>query len=110
MSDTATVLRKAAELISEPGAWTQGAFARRGSYPIGPNTPNAECWCALGALYAAASRLSVDSYRTIAALSGHLGLQGRGALVNWNDAPERTQQQVVQALHNAADQAEGGES
>lgn len=112
MTDTATVLRKAAELIEPEGAWTKGAFARCGSAPIGPLTANAECWCVLGALYAAASERRADPYvfDVIAMLCGHLGLRTRAELTDWNDRPFRTQAEVVQALRNAADQAEGGES
>jgi hypothetical protein len=96
------VLIKAADLLdSAPTAWTQKRIARDNKgWPEPPNHPRACSWCAMGAiakvqnlprapqLYDSASKL----------LAHHLKID----IVDWNDAPERTREDVVQALRSAA--------
>jgi len=97
MADTpsvAEVLEQAAELLSKPGAWTQGRL----SGGLGAD----KCFCALGALievspvgFSAAEYLekmlprvtATDAYRPLA---------------KWNDTPGRTQEEVVAKLREAA--------
>lgn len=103
MTDTlkpSEVLDKAADLITPEGAWTQGYFARvaPGGNSIGPREPNAACWCAFGAVInrcgndGAAEDFAVQYLRTTL----------RDSIDRWNDAPERTQAEVIAALRQAA--------
>ena len=97
----AEVLRKAADLIEPPSAWTQGAFARtKGGAIIGPYEQNARCWCAHGAI----KRVSEHEGGELAAWSARTELVR--SIPAWNDHPERTQAEVVTALRQAADLAE----
>lgn len=102
MTDTATdagrsvadYLDAAAELLSKPGAWTQGAYARiaPGGPTVGPGSPEARCWCLAGALGA------VDAtHRAWIAFDKYVG-----GIVTFNDRLGRSQGEVVQALREAA--------
>lgn len=105
-SETVTVLRKARELIARPGGWTQGASARDargGVVSIAKDT--ATCFCTLGSLGAAAAVTGFlywsarDAFRLANEEAMEVGI----AL--WNDAPERTQADVVAAFDKAIEHA-----
>ena len=114
--DVATVLNAAADLIEPEGAWTQGEQARnRRGQRVADSAPNAVCFCASGAIWKAAQRLKV---RSLSGQNGFIINEAHVALsrtVNapnhamsvpdWNDAPERTQAEVVAALRQAAQRA-----
>lgn len=96
------VLSEAADLLEKPGAWTQGVFARNAK---GENTGLSEirgkavCWCVLGATAASAgSNLGLSSAADHF-LRDFLGVEELGS---WNDAPDRSQEEVVDALRRAA--------
>lgn len=100
----ADILDAAADLIEPEGAWTQGAFARhRSGNPIGPLESNAACWCASGAIQRADSRRRFspawEDFNDYAVSLGFLHMAA------FNDAPERTQAEVVAALRAAAEKA-----
>jgi hypothetical protein len=44
------LLKAARARISDPKHWTTGTWARKGGEPCPSKDPEAECWCALGAL------------------------------------------------------------
>jgi len=97
------VLRKAADLIEPEGAWTQSSFARsRTKRRVGPLSPKATCWCVMGALLKASS----DGDDEALDQAGELltAIVPADSIVEWNDAPSRTQAEVVAALRAAADQ------
>ena len=94
--DIADVLEQAAQLLSQPGAWTQGAFQR-----------GEKCFCLLGAIAfvtgdnphcAWGNTLASDAREPLADAIGIPTF----AVVDWNDAPERTQDEVVAKLREAA--------
>lgn len=67
--------------------------------------------CALGAIYAAAApslrlgmRIDTDPLagRATSLLVRQIGLEDEVSIPDWNDAPERTQEEVVAALRAAA--------
>jgi hypothetical protein len=98
------VLAKAADLIEPEGRWTQHYLARvrPNGNAIGPHQANAQCWCAIGALDRAGAEATTLSYRTaVDYLSQAIG-QEAGAIAQFNDAPERTQAEVVKALRDAS--------
>lgn len=95
------VLDRAADLLESEGRWTQGALARtKMGHCIGPEEANSACWCALGAIMHVGKGLNLQpviiAMRTIT---------GGSAIGDWNDAPGRTQDEVVQALRSASQQA-----
>lgn len=105
------ILEKAAELISKPGAWTQGAFGLHtplSSSLVNDQTPRwvdgAKCFCALGAV---AQAMGVNPevahvWDTPAARFLSNVTKGHLTVVSWNDAEGRTQAEVVAKLREAA--------
>lgn len=84
----ADVLEAAADLIEPDGAWTQGEY-------VGIN---GNCWCALGAIKRVGNYvgdINPASMQLLLVISGRF-------VHEWNDAPERTQREVVEALRSAA--------
>lgn len=63
----------------------------------------ATCWCAMGAIE------KVSKGRYFAAISA-LEMTVDDFIPRWNDAPERTQVEVVAALRLAADRCDGASS
>lgn len=94
------VLSRAADLIEPEGKWTQGDYARdAGGEGRWPSSNDATCWCAIGAI----RRCAPDSpYRALAYFAM---AAGGSACVDFNDAPHRTQAEVVAALRRASELA-----
>lgn len=94
--DTREVLIAARALIAK--GWTQGYLARdeRGLVTR-PSGDEAVCWCCIGALSAVAKCGPIWS--AVDALSGAVG--GAGQIARWNDAPKRTQAEVLEAFDRA---------
>jgi hypothetical protein len=86
----ADVLERAANLIEPEGAWTKEDY-------VGPS---GTCWCVLGAIKRAGD-FANDLNPAAEALRAALGV-GYGGIPDWNDAPERTQDEVVAKLREAA--------
>lgn len=102
-SDTpiADVLEKAADLIEPEGAWTQGTDARDAAgHQVEPNDEAAVCWCIDGAYLRCGGKWHDAGWKVL------MGLVPEGlGPISWNDAPERTQAEVVAALREAAAKA-----
>lgn len=102
--DARDVLLRAAGLVQR--GWSRGAFARfADGTTADPHARDAEAWCALGALRRASGK-GVSIYDAADFLWRQIqdGQCIRG-VAEWNDAPERTQAEVVAALRSAADKA-----
>jgi hypothetical protein len=108
--DVAELLRKTAYRVGQPGGWTQHYLGRlkdgTGTYVRTMlRTVEIESRCMLGALYCEYDRNPAPDI--------HLAYQaivrtiGTGLVADWNDAPERTQEDVVGALLHAAEVMEG---
>jgi hypothetical protein len=97
------ILTKAAELLeSSPTAWTQNHIARdEGGWPDKANSPNACSWCALGAIAKAQNLPDAPQANNPASMLLVLRL-GVTSIANWNDAPERTREDVINGLRSAA--------
>jgi hypothetical protein len=103
------VIRTARAKIAE--GWTQNAFARAKVSRLSckADSENAGCWCILGALAAAVgvpdvSYFQPDSHRTRPAwlAEGLLELKAGEPLPEWNDAEDRTIEQVLGLLDAVA--------
>lgn len=96
VDNVADVLDAAADLIAPEGAWGQGGYQ-----------PRKGCFCILGALAKASGHspeniwLYPVSNSARSAIADAIGTDISG-IVNWNDAPERTQAEVVVKLREAA--------
>jgi hypothetical protein len=99
----ADILERAADLIEPEGKWTQQFYARDASGSRVPEyTANAVCWCASGAIL----RTAGDWTSTECGAAHRFLVSAVGASIpEWNDAPGRTQAEVVSALREAAAKA-----
>jgi hypothetical protein len=100
----ATLTTHARGLIAADGGWTQGAYARvLSGTGCDPLAPFARCWCAAGALMAAARTLDLDPGALLEARHRlHAQLDRRAAdLESFNDHP-RTSRADVLALFDRA--------
>ena len=107
--EVAELLRKAAYRVGQPGAWTQHYLARlkngTGTYVRNVlNSSEIGSRCMLGALYC---EYDMDPAPNIhAAYDAVVKSIGTGLIADWNDSPQRTQDEVVAALVRAAEIAE----
>lgn len=101
--NVAEILTKAADLIEPEGAWTQKANARdsegRKTFASGED---AVCFCMAGALIHAGGGAYPKEFVDAVLPPARGGLD---RLVFFNDAPERTQAEVVAKLREAAERA-----
>jgi len=97
----ADVLERAADLIEPEGKWTQGESARTadGQVVFAPHK-DAVCWCLYGAI-AQVGGANCD-FNSTTYLASRFIEKGEETLAAWNDAPERTQAEVVAKLREAA--------
>lgn len=106
MSKTVSeVLFAAADLIEPEGAWTQGCSARDAQgNQTSATRKQAVCWCAAGAIW---HEVGDHSSFTADAATDELEqtLGGMIPVGTWNDAPDRTQAEVVAKLREAAEKA-----
>lgn len=110
-ADLAVVLNRAADLITPPGAWTQGSNARDAEgCPVPLDDPYAECFCVAGAIARFAKGEDWADGLQIVRRTLNTGRVPFVSFVDsvsgWNDEPERTQAEAVQLLRDAARLAE----
>jgi hypothetical protein len=94
----ADLLRDAKAKIAGPEAWTQGVLARdTAGVAVDPTNPDACRWCAEGAVVAATGQQTFEeaSDRCLAYLRASCG---EAALFAWNDAPERSHEEVLEVF------------
>lgn len=87
-----------AELLADPARWTKGDSARdhRG-HGVASIHPDACCFCVLGAM----SRIYEIGTRAYNDAKHRLGLVASFGFASWNDAPERTHAEVLEAVRRA---------
>lgn len=117
------VLTRARDLIAEPTHWTKGEFARNEyGYSVGIDSPNACCFCTIGAVrracyeegltYTGVSQAAIRKLcRCIAETLPYTDYDGsnnvamRYNIAAWNDAEERTHDDVMNVFQCAIDAA-----
>lgn len=105
MTTVPTLLREARELIAQ--GWTQHAFARDAQGEIcAASEAVATCWCIRGAV----RRVCLTGESSESPLWGKVlhtlsTTLGRGGLAEWNDAPERTKEEVLSLFDRAIEKA-----
>ena len=94
-----------ASILVERG-WTQGAMARTGAgMAASPSRSDAVCWCASGAIWAAAERLLGPQHAPLVEREARERLRdviSPAAPTIWNDAKGRTAAEVAAKLREAA--------
>lgn len=114
MSEVLQIVKRAREIISAPGAWTQNAFARRvdGSR-VDPTSEGACKFCAVGALAKAHLEIKMKTIsQDLMEASNFVGMCIPGATQTWrlslasyNDDPDRTQEEVIAVFDRAIERA-----
>ena len=113
------ILRRAAQLVAR--GWCQGAVARgKGGREVLVTAPSARKWCLAGAIMRAVHELSIQHGKRCGASCLCWSRQwgaffgesapGLGWAVDWNDAKERTGNQVVARLRQAAKNCPEGQN
>lgn len=109
---TLEILRGMRELLADEKRWTRGLFARTASgLPADPPADDAACWCIAGAAFRLtgcsasnpnkpeASEAAWKAVDCVVSCIIDLGLnEGIG---RWQDKPERTHAEILQALDRA---------
>lgn len=104
--EVSEVLNKAADLLEKPGAWMQEDYCDAGGYRA-KELQRASCWCIAGAIGAVADMDGPEAEEWANKVLGPLipgveeGYPVTG-IPGWNDKPNRTQAEVVEALRQAA--------
>lgn len=94
------VLREAANICAR--GWVKGAFAcKANGEACRVRDPEAVKWCALGAIRRASAKQHAIANEACTIFARCL----HAFPCTWNDAPRRTQAQVVRALRSAAQSA-----
>ena len=106
------VLRHAAEMLQQEGAWVQGVLARnKDGSVVPPENWAAVCWCAAGAISAATVRLCGSAHSELCfrmengardLMKRQIGAMHSTAITLWNDAGHRMKGEVVTEMRKAA--------
>lgn len=111
-------LTYARALIEQPEHWTKGTLARnRYREPVGVASPSAECFCVLGAIRCVdgaplriqAVVLNAEQPTTpygVAVTVMYNITRATTGIGAWNDAPERTHEEVLAAFDAAIERCE----
>ena len=109
---TREVLTEARRILTPDGAWTQDAVARDADGdPVSEGNERAVCWCVDGAVALAATGPSgwdSGAWTDAMTLLSEAVMPGRGELdpgvIAWQDAPGRTQAEVLGLLDRAIEE------
>jgi hypothetical protein len=87
-------LRAVRAIVADPAHWTQGAYAKDSiGLQVTPQSNQAVCFCLAGALHKAKANYMAGRFVE--------NLTGIGDIIDWNDAPGRTHDQVLDLLDRA---------
>lgn len=103
-AEVARILRDAADLIEPPGRWTRGTLARdEHGLPVAAESPDAVCWCALGAVQRVASADTNARWDALEAIEAIVAEPA--PISHWNDR-QPSAALVISVLRDAADEEE----
>ncbi len=106
MTTPTEVLEAAADLLEKPGAWTQGCFARNAEgRKVDMWSLEASCFCVSAAIQKSEGPRRFGAWDRF---DGYIRQRGFRHMAEFNDAPGRTQAEVVAALRQAS--RRGGEA
>lgn len=89
-----SLARRVRELLSEPGRWTQGWYARDSwGFRCPSHSSTATCWCIRGAITRNAPGPELAKYQLLQALDGITG-----DVEKWNDLRTTTHADVLALL------------
>jgi hypothetical protein len=110
--EVADVLERAAALIEPEGAWLQERYSNGSDILDGGGLGlfNASCWCAEGAIAKVLGVFGPSAESWADRFVAPLYDWDSGGLAFFNDAPERTQAEVVAKLREAAALSRAGKS
>ena len=93
------ILKGVRELLTDPAHWTKGVTARNKRHqPVLALSKGATCWCWVGATERVAGKhAETNDWRAISALADTLGVSRAFDITTWQDAPERTHAEVLDA-------------
>jgi hypothetical protein len=99
------ILNRAADLLEQPNAWCQGSIARdaNGERVALTLEPKACSWCIIGAVSKATGFEKTPDGIFERIRNTAVGENEYISIGGWNDAPERTQAEVVAVLRKAAE-------
>ena len=106
-----SLLRRSIELLES--GWTQGQSARdENGRPVPIGHQSACEWCATGALFTADIEMTNDLHASLAMHQAMARVVAAArqrhheALITWNDAPNRTVDQVIDVFRKALEKGE----
>lgn len=108
--DALEILKRARDIVTL--GWTRGVGARNAyGRPVSSSDPTATCWCLIGATNTARHQLFPNPEQFVYAAEVHIHVNNwlrryHAHLVTYNDAPERTQVEVLAFLDKAIDDAQ----
>lgn len=92
------------ELFADPKRWTKSSMGRDlHGQMCASGDPDAVCWCLAGAIfkvYGTHSSKGDSAFCRVAAVLKQNGI-GRTEILNWNDRPERTHDEVLKVCEEA---------
>ncbi len=99
MKTIVEILRAARQLLIDRG-WTQGTFARdaKGARTL-YDAPDAVCYCSLGAIMVVGRGFAPEA--STLALTKAIGSGHPANVAEWNDAKDRTKEEVLAAYDRA---------
>ena len=107
MSQLKEDLLAVAALLEGPGAWCQGELARdRAGVEVYPHDPRAWSWCLEGGILVVLPPQTMRNRGRYWAVIEAVDAALPGTPIDWNDAPERTQGEVVGLLRAVAEGVE----
>jgi hypothetical protein len=91
----------------KPERWTQHVYAKtKTGDVVPPECASACCWCLMGALRLACDQVDADDDEEVfIETCSALERSAASAIPRWNDAPERTFEDVVKLLTEVAEGA-----
>lgn len=95
MTTVKEIMQYARNLLAREGGWTQGCLGRDANGNEVLNPDDAVCFCSIGALALAKQNLKATYDRVAAARNRLKEILEVDYLSAWNDAPGRTQAEVV---------------